>query len=89
MSHVESVDSVLDFLKCLLTLDATRRLTAHQALMHPFLNDGLDEDEKEKEEEIQSLGKGACADFHRVTQSGQRESGFANFSAFLSSIMEI
>jgi serine/threonine protein kinase len=72
-AHIESMDSALDLLKKLLACDATKRLTAHQALMHPFLNDDVPDDEKEKEEKIHPPGKGVCGHFHLVDVDGRRE----------------
>lgn len=68
--HIEDVDQMLDLLKHLLKLDATKRATAHQALKHQFLQDGLSEEEKEEDERIWEIGKGACGDLHHLSADG-------------------
>lgn len=73
-AHVVMVDDALDLLKKLLTLDATKRPTAHQALMHPFFNDNCLEHEMEKEDVVHPVAQGECKELHRVTEAGQRES---------------
>lgn len=71
--HIESMDSAIDLLKRLLAMDATKRLTAHDALMHPFLNDDLPDEEKERTEVIHPPGKGVCGKFHKMEADGTRE----------------
>lgn len=73
-AHIEMIDSALDLLKKLLTLDPTKRPTAHQALMHPFLNTIDLGDDMEVEEVVHPVAQGVCEAQHRVTAAGQRES---------------
>lgn len=72
-AHIRAVDSALDLLKRLLVMDPTKRYTSHQALMHPFLQDDLPAEEKEKEEVLHAPGEGACKDFHWVNDEGIRK----------------
>lgn len=69
-AHIESMDSAIDLLKKLLAMDATKRYTAHEALMHPFLNNDLPDVEKETEEVIHPSGKGVCGQFHKIEEDG-------------------
>ncbi len=74
-AHIESMDSAIDLLKKLLAMDATKRYTAHEALMHPFLNNDLPDVEKETEEVIHPSGKGVCGQFHKIEEDGTRKCG--------------
>ncbi|GHJ89804.1 hypothetical protein NliqN6_6206 [Naganishia liquefaciens] len=69
-AHIRAIDSAFDLLKRLLVMDPTKRYTSHQALMHPFLQDDLPSDEREKEEVLHAPGEGACKDFHWVNDEG-------------------
>ncbi|CAO3656697.1 unnamed protein product [Mucor hiemalis] len=47
---------LLDFLKCVLQVDPTKRLTPQEAMQHPFISGVEKEDIEHEEEEIISLG---------------------------------
>lgn len=47
---------LLDFLKCVLQVDPSKRLTPQQAMQHPFISGVEKEDIEHEEEEIISLG---------------------------------
>ncbi|KAK4685819.1 cell division control protein 7, partial [Tremellales sp. Uapishka_1] len=64
--HIESIDQAIDLCGRLLRLDATKRLTAGQALRHPFLGslDDGEEEEDEEEQEILVGEDGKCGKLH-------------------------
>ncbi|WWC92267.1 uncharacterized protein L201_007221 [Kwoniella dendrophila CBS 6074] len=71
--HIEAIDQVIDLCHKLLRLDATKRLTAAQALRHPFLAplEG-EEDEEEGRDEIIHPTEGKCGDLHDTEDGRHR-----------------
>lgn len=59
--HIEAIDDALDLVTKLLRLDCTKRLTAAQALRHPFVagRDG-EWDESDNEEVLSSTREMEC-----------------------------
>ncbi|OCF43627.1 CDC7 protein kinase [Kwoniella heveanensis CBS 569] len=71
--HIESIDQAIDLCQRLLRLDSTKRLTADQALRHPFLAPGEGEDEEaEPEDEVLDPTEGKCGDLHEVIDGKHR-----------------
>ncbi|WRT70669.1 uncharacterized protein IL334_007667 [Kwoniella shivajii] len=64
--HIVAIDQTIDLCSKLLRLDCTRRLTAAQALRHPFLapREG-EEDEEEGRDEIVDPLDGKCGELHQ------------------------
>lgn len=67
--HIESIDQLLDLLKRLLHLDATKRLTAEEALGHEFLR----EEGMVQRREVREVGEGVCGHLHEVLGDMRRE----------------
>ncbi|WVQ95610.1 hypothetical protein IAU59_002708 [Kwoniella sp. CBS 9459] len=72
--HIESIDQAIDLCQRLLRLDSTKRLTAAQALRHPFLAPGPDEpdEEAEMDDEVLDPTEGKCGDLHEVVDRRHR-----------------
>lgn len=76
--HIDSVEAMLDLLRRCLILDPTKRWTAGQLLRHKFLEDGLEDDEREGTRgeglALREIGEGVCGHLHFM-RNGQREFG--------------
>ena len=71
--HIEAIDQAIDLCQKLLRLDATKRLSAAQALRHPFLTTREDEhDEEEGRDEVLGPQDGKCGALHDMI-GGRRE----------------
>ncbi|WVF68054.1 hypothetical protein IAT40_002817 [Kwoniella sp. CBS 6097] len=71
--HIECIDQAIDLCQRLLRLDSTKRLTAAQALKHPFLVPGEGEDgEEEPEDVVLDPTEGKCGDLHEVIDGRHR-----------------
>ncbi|WWC72543.1 uncharacterized protein I206_106505 [Kwoniella pini CBS 10737] len=71
--HIEAIDQAIDLCQKLLRLDATKRLSAAQALRHPFLaaHDG-EEDEEEGRDEVLEPKEGKCGELHEIVDGRHR-----------------
>ncbi|WVR08562.1 hypothetical protein IAU60_005617 [Kwoniella sp. DSM 27419] len=66
-AHIESIDQAIDLCQRLLRLDATKRLSAVQALKHPFLAQGNGETElhiSDASDELLCPAESKCGDLH-------------------------
>ncbi|WWC65088.1 uncharacterized protein I303_107702 [Kwoniella dejecticola CBS 10117] len=72
-AHIEAVDQAIDLCQKLLRLDATKRLTAAQALRHPFLapREG-EEDEEGGRDELINPEDGKCGELHELADGRHR-----------------
>ena len=73
-AHIEAMDDALDLCSKLLKLDATKRVSAKDALNHLFFQGrGMDSDGEDREQEILSGVDGKCGHLHSVAD-GKRKS---------------
>jgi cell division control protein 7 len=72
-AHIEAMDDALDLCSKLLKLDATKRVSAKDALNHLFFQGrGMYSDGEDREEEILTGVDGKCGHLHSVAD-GKRE----------------
>nr|XP_031862507.1 uncharacterized protein CI109_002004 [Kwoniella shandongensis]KAA5529579.1 hypothetical protein CI109_002004 [Kwoniella shandongensis] len=70
--HIESIDQAIDLCTRLIRLDATKRLTAAQALRHPFLSADVDPEDEAGQDEVLAPTEGKCGELHEVEGSKHR-----------------
>ncbi|KAK8850506.1 hypothetical protein IAR55_004424 [Kwoniella newhampshirensis] len=70
--HIESIDQAIDLCARLIRLDATKRLTAAQALKHPFLSSDLDPEDEAGQDEPLAPMEGKCGELHEVEGTRHR-----------------
>jgi len=76
--HIIAIDQAIDLCGRMLRLDATKRITAANALRHPFLQPENEEDEGWEdmaEEEVLDVRAGKCGHLHGV-EGNKRGFGF-------------
>lgn len=79
MAHIEAMDDALELCSKLLKLDATKRVSAKDALDHSFFQGrGMHSDGEDREQEILSGIDGKCGHLHSVAD-GKRTSPFSSF----------
>ncbi|WVW80868.1 hypothetical protein I302_102858 [Kwoniella bestiolae CBS 10118] len=71
--HIEAIDQAIDLCQKLLRLDSTKRLSAAQALRHPFLAPREDEEDVEEgRDEVLDPKDGKCGELHEVEDGRHR-----------------
>jgi cell division control protein 7 len=77
-AHIEAMDDALDLCSKLLKLDATKRVSAKDALNHLFFQGrGMDSDGEDREQEILSGVDGKCGHLHSVADGKRKSPPFA------------
>jgi cell division control protein 7 len=77
-AHIEAMDDALDLCSKLLKLDATKRVSAKDALNHLFFQGrGMDSDGEDRKQEILSGVDGKCGHLHSVADGKRKSSFFA------------
>ena len=78
-AHIEAMDDALELCSKLLKLDATKRVSAKDALNHLFFQGrGMDSDGEDREQEILSGVDGKCGHLHSVADGKRRSYSFAS-----------